>query len=931
MPQAFGAGLGVSLLKTAAFTVLSAAAQAVLTGRPRVKLEPDLRTTVDTAAPWQVVYGKTRISGTIVWVEDTKLQANDNVLRTNVIIALACHKLNAVTKFYIDDEEVPMDENAGVFTPQAGNKFAGKISYEFLDSTQALGFGSLSVLSAVYNAADHRFEGHHMCYAQVVNDPSVFPRGVPNLTFEVEGKDDVFDPRDSMNKYTANAALVTLDYLTNTRFGQSADYATEFAEADWIAQANICDEPVPLDVGGTEPRYEINGAFRVDSSIREILEGMRSAYAGTLVCINGKWVIRVGAFRPASLTITDDDLAGEVLVQTLLSRRDLKNAFRGMHPSIDRQYNRVEYPPVTNTLYETQDQGRIDGDLDLPFTVSKSAAQRIAKIELERTRQQISVDMKLKLGAYRVQHGDTVLLELPAFGFSAKPFQVVNLRLSEMNSGERGAVNPVTVDLGLRETASGVYDWNSGEETTVDLAPNTDLEDIHSVADPSGLILTSDASTAIPLQDETWAPRICVEWTPSTSKAVSHYEISYRDQAEAIERWTRRADFFFDDIDTASDDPFTYIGEVTDQHTYTVRVRAVNRYGAVSRWISASVTVDTLRVAGSPVNMVYGGDGNIANAWNKSDTVYTQLDADAETEAEWTDTANAQDGDTGTSATASPSSGQTLTAIWTFPGTGSIEGFFEILGTQAQGAFNRSVISYSLDGGSNFTTITGGLKGNSPKTIRSAIVSGNREDFQLKVEATKTGGSGSALTRVYIAAFQFVGASGVLAQVGNNEFSVRGDGTLFGEIWRAFPDRAGVDDTVVFRQGSARAVSHIWAKADATPTDDLQLILKDSVTGTVWPLIFIPKEDISTTDWYSFRDLFEPGSDVVGELDIFIRTRSTATIRCRRVQVNRGNQSFPFSVNPLEGNYQPDASEGEVVGYPPGPHTPGTPIRSAVA
>jgi hypothetical protein len=33
----------------------------------------------------------------------------------------------------------------------------------------------------------------------------------------------------------------------------------------------------------------------------------------------------------------------------------------------------------------------------------------------------------------------------------------------------------LSIDLVLRETASGVFDWSSGEETAIDLAPNTML------------------------------------------------------------------------------------------------------------------------------------------------------------------------------------------------------------------------------------------------------------------------------------------------------------------------------------------------------------------------------------------------------------------------------------------------------------------------
>ena len=111
--------------------------------------------------------------------------------------------------------------------------------------------------------------------------------------------------------------------------------------------------------------------------------------------------------------------------------------------------------------------------MDLPFTVSSAAAQRLAKIELERARQQIVVQLQCKLGAYRMQPGDTVQLTIPRYGWAEKVFEVADLTLRQ--DVGRGDVPLLVVELTLKETAAGVYDWNDGEETTVDLAPDTSL------------------------------------------------------------------------------------------------------------------------------------------------------------------------------------------------------------------------------------------------------------------------------------------------------------------------------------------------------------------------------------------------------------------------------------------------------------------------
>ncbi|WP_139149268.1 hypothetical protein [Nitrosospira sp. Nsp13] len=79
----------------------------------------------------------------------------------------------------------------------------------------------------------------------------------------------------------------------------------------------------------------------------------------------------------------------------------------------------------------SEDQGeRIWKDIELPFTVSSGMAQRIAKIELEKARQQISTVWPCKLIAFKVQGGDVVNLSNTRWGWSAKPFEVTTWKFA---------------------------------------------------------------------------------------------------------------------------------------------------------------------------------------------------------------------------------------------------------------------------------------------------------------------------------------------------------------------------------------------------------------------------------------------------------------------------------------------------------------------
>jgi hypothetical protein len=86
----------------------------------------------------------------------------------------------------------------------------------------------------------------------------VVQAGMPNITAEVEGKDDILDPRTGARGYVRNAALVFYDWLAMAReVGEFGAYDDEI-DWDWgAAQANVCDELVDTPAG-PERRYELD-------------------------------------------------------------------------------------------------------------------------------------------------------------------------------------------------------------------------------------------------------------------------------------------------------------------------------------------------------------------------------------------------------------------------------------------------------------------------------------------------------------------------------------------------------------------------------------------------------------------------------------------------------------------------------------------------
>ena len=164
------------------------------------------------------------------------------------------------------------------------------------------------------------------------------------------------------------------------------------------------------------------------------------------------------------------------------------NAVKAIYVDPDKDYQLVDAPPVTKTTYEAQDNGeRIWKNLELPFTTSVAMAQRLAKIELERTRQQIGCVFRANLTALRIQAWDVIQVSNTRLGWTNKEFRVISWKITD----------DLGIDLLLREEAASAWSW-SAEETTVDLAPDTTLPDVWSVSPPGGCSFDEETSCPAP-------------------------------------------------------------------------------------------------------------------------------------------------------------------------------------------------------------------------------------------------------------------------------------------------------------------------------------------------------------------------------------------------------------------------------------------------
>lgn len=482
------------------------------------------------AASRRIIYGQTRVGGILSYARAFGLRIAPTD-QNQLVVTIAGHAIsdwnNASGIIAVQfDDEFPEIDAAGIGIGSWAGKVFVQIKHGY-DGDEA--FPSLLSDSQANWSANHRQRGCAAAYIRLNYDEVLYPRSVPNFTFNVKGK-PVFDPRtdqpleivgatnatpivihspgwfpgnnldggsvvrilgvagntaangtwgiDAIDNdhfslqgssgngaytsggqifklgYSNNAALVIADYLMDPWVGMGVPWA-KIRESVLLAAANVCDEEIELDEASpptTEFRYAINGTFETSEQHGEILAQMANAMAGHVTYIGGEWHIIPGAFRLPVMELTDRHVVAPMQVQTKRSKRDLVNGIKGTFPSALHNYIETDFPAIPGATYLAEDQGiRVWKDIFLPFTTSPTACQRIAEIELNRNRRQISVQMTCSMAAYELQPGDVVEFTHSRYSWALETFEVAEVGLGQNEDGA------MVVTLQLVQTDVQVY------------------------------------------------------------------------------------------------------------------------------------------------------------------------------------------------------------------------------------------------------------------------------------------------------------------------------------------------------------------------------------------------------------------------------------------------------------------------------------------
>ena len=558
-------------------------------------------TNVNAVAPASdhaIIYGQHRVGGVIFYRSVTEDQ---KFLHT--LIALAGHEVEEITTVFADNVALTLDGNNFVTNSDFQIKDAdGNTVNSAIRVKKHLGTNNqpadtdLVAEDSAWTAA-HQAKGIAYIYIRAEFDTSVFPQGLPTFSALVKGK-KVFDPRTSTTAFSSNAALCLRDYLVSD-YGLGVE-GTEINDTVFSAAANSCDENISLSAGGTEKRYTVDGSFVTSLPPDDVITDLTASMAGTIYYSQGQWGVKAGEFTSSVLTLDEDDLRSNLQVNTRHSRRDNFNTVSGMFSGPETDHQPTDFPQITSSTFVTVDGGEtVVQDIPLPFTATSSRAQRIAKIALFRNREQITLSGAFGLRALQLCIGDVVSITNTRLGFSAKTFEVVDWRFGF------GSDQTLEVNLTLRETSSGVYDWNA-EETQFELNATT----LPTAFDVPTVGLGVDFDLRVVNQAAVGV--LIIEVTANEPNAVE-FEAQYK----------KTSDTKFISVGKQRNGLFEVTGLSDDN--YDIRARAFNAFGVAGPFTSTSG--QQLSAFATPPDNVTNFTGNVTgNALNLSWTPVTNAD-----------------------------------------------------------------------------------------------------------------------------------------------------------------------------------------------------------------------------------------------------------------------------------------------------------------
>ncbi|XJC79862.1 DUF1983 domain-containing protein (plasmid) [Delftia tsuruhatensis] len=436
------------------------------------------------------------------------------------------------------------------------------------------------VETPLWTLEDHRLRG--VAYLRTLNlwDEDIYHSGAPQMGAVLKGGwvggHRFFDPRtNTYPAYTANPALIAAWWMTLPRGRGGMGIPESWIDWPYVSMAaNICDEWITvrkLDGDGYDSirRYECHTLLDTANPPVDNLNIVMSSMAGEYVFTAGKYRIFAGAFRTATITITDDDVVGDKDIVMDKSGQDdaPANIVTSTFVNAARNWLESSPRPIRNERYISDDGAESPLDISLPATTDERHAAYLMGVMLESARPAFAGEITVLGVGEDISVLDTLRLQLSNRPqYEGRTFQVVN-RIDNWDG---------TFKLTLQEIRPNIWQLDPDTFLPTDPTPVPDTSYLWDIAPVSGFAVSPQKPQS--LTDGKATVRVDLSWGLHPQPYVREGgRIETRYRAPGGE-WIWNPAVAGDALGTS----FTAVLE--DGITYQYQARAVSGLGATSNW-----------------------------------------------------------------------------------------------------------------------------------------------------------------------------------------------------------------------------------------------------------------------------------------------------------------------------------------------------------
>jgi len=223
--------------------------------------------------PYRIMYGSTRVGGTLVYGQTT----SDTNEFLHLVIIYAGHEVDDISSIYLNDDIVSLETLSNdsngipIYTPTSGDQYYEKLLIKkHLGNDDQLADANL-VADVTQWTTDHKISGKTYLYVKLTFDSDVYTNGVPNISVILKGK-KLYDPRAT--SFTASSGTVS---TSNNTITLSSHGLSTFDRATYDTNSNTA-------IGGLS-----NGTtyyvIKVDANTIKLATNYTNCLAGTPISL----------------------------------------------------------------------------------------------------------------------------------------------------------------------------------------------------------------------------------------------------------------------------------------------------------------------------------------------------------------------------------------------------------------------------------------------------------------------------------------------------------------------------------------------------------------------------------------------------------------------------------------------------------------------